>query len=364
MPSVLSLSMLFLLLLLIKNTEIAADGIKKGVAVVENVLLPTLFPLLVISNLFLSLGALRDVALLPRPLRRILGISRAGSVSFCLGLLLGVPTGALLATKDLEAGYLEKDEHRRLVCLTATPSMGFLVGVVGGTLFGAPVLGVYLYCATLCATLTLAIGLRLWQKKTPHNEKTPLNVVRKAGFAEVFTASVRDSMRAFLQIAAFVLTFSALSSCLSALTDTFRLPRALCALLGGVLELTAGVMQATDLGNAQNALLLISFFAGFAGLSVMLQVLSVTGEHAPPFALLLGIKLAVGMLTLLFMRLLLLLPHPAVTLTAETVQTAGALRHASLPIGKWLLLLLPLYLFIHRVLTKPLVYFTKENQKQ
>ena len=356
-PTALTLSLTVLLVLLTKNAEIAADGIKKGLVVVENMLLPTLFPLLVASELFISSGILGGAPLLPRPFRKILGVSDRGSVSLCLGLLLGVPVGALLATADLEAGRIEKGEHCRIVCLTAAPSMGFLVGVVGGGVFGSPTLGWMLYGSAVLAALTVSICWHIFDKKTPTNTKTTQDVVRKTGFAEVFTASVKKSMWAFLQIAAFVLTFSALTAYLSVLTATCHLPRFLTVLSGGLLELTAGIMQAEGLSSPVHALLLMAFFAGFAGLSILLQVLSVTGKHAPRLCLLLGIKLAVGGLTLLFLKILLLLTQKAVSFAANTAQTSAVLTGNALPVSRCLFLALLLYLFFHRVLTRPLVYF-------
>ncbi len=348
-----------LLALLTKNTNIAADGIKKGLSLVENVLLPTLFPLLVASELFVASDILAKAPLLVRPCRKLLGVSREGSVALTLGWLFGAPVGALAAIAELEAGRIEKKEFLRLTCLTATPSMGFLVGVVGGGIFSSPLTGLLLYGATVFSAVLLSICWRLLDKSTPIIEKTHPNVMKKAGFADVFTASVKNSIWTFLQITAFVLVFSALGAYLSALATFCHLPDTAAAVLGGLLELTAGVAQASKLSSPVHSLLLIAFFAGFAGLSILLQVLSVTGRHAPPLRLLLAIKLLQGVLTVLTVKIILMLGFPVSCVGEGALQTLAGPLQMPFPIGKWLLLLLLLYLFFHRVLTKPLVYFKK-----
>ena len=348
-----------LLVLLTKNTHIAADGIQKGLALVENVLLPTLFPLLVASELFITSGILTKAPLFARPCRKLFGISRAGSIALTLGWLFGVPIGALIATADLEAGRIEKKEHLRLTCLTATPSMGFLVGVVGGGIFNSPQLGWMLYGSTLFSASLLAGCWQLYQKNTPDMEKTPPHVSKKTSIAEIFTVSVKNSMAAFLQIAAFVLVFSALGAYLSALTALSHLPSILKTVFSGLLELTTGVITASKLPSPTHALLLIAFFAGFAGLSILLQVLAMTGRHAPPLRLLLCIKLLQGLLTVLTVKILLILCQPTVAFGKNALQTLARPLQAPIAIGKWLFPLLLIYLFFHRVLTRPLVYFSK-----
>ena len=359
-PTFLMLLAVFLLVLLTKNTEIAADGIKKGLAVIENILLPTLFPLLVISELFVRSGLLTSAPLLPHFCQKLLGVSREGGVALALGWLFGAPMGALLATADLEAGRIEKSEHCRLVILTTTPSLGFLVGAVGGGIFGSPTLGMLLYGASLFTSLLLALCWRTVNKATQEKHNIPQNVMKKANLAEIFTNSVKGGARTFLQIAAFVLTFQALTAYFSALSAFFHLPPLAVTLFSGFLELTAGVTRASTMTSPENALILVAFFAGFSGLSIILQGLSVSGKHAPSLTLVLSIRLLHGIITASLVKILLTLTHTTVKFAENGVQTLGKLTSLPFPIGAWFLLFLLLYLFFRRVLTRPLVYFSKE----
>ncbi len=358
-PVFLMLSAVFLLVLLTKNTDMAADGIKKGLAVIENILLPTLFPLLVISELFVRFGLLTGTPLLPRFCQRLLGVSREGGISLALGWLLGAPMGALLATADLEAGRIEKSEHCRLVILSTTPSLGFLVGAVGGSIFGSQKLGVLLYGASLFTSLLLTLCSRGVGKRKRQTQAIRQYEIKKPSLADAFTLSVKSGAKTFLQIAAFVLTFQVLTAYLAAMSAFFHLPAIAVTLFSGFLELTAGVTRASAMSSPENALLLIAFFAGFSGLSIILQALSVSGRHAPKLGLFLGVRLLHGVLTTVLVKILLTLTQATVKYAENGVQTLGELTNHPFPIGVWLLLFLLFYLFFHRILTRPLVYFSK-----
>ena len=349
-----------LLVFLTGNTHIAADGIKNGLHLIEDILLPSLFPLLVLSDLLLRTGAFNPLRLLAAPLGKRLGVSPAGGTALLLGWLLGSPVGTCLAAADLENGHLTTGEYHRIVCLTANTGIGFPLGVVGIGIFGSPLLGMLLYSAMALAAFLLAFLWHLIDKTAHQNQKTPPNGMRKRDFATAFTTSVKGCMNTFLNLSAFVLIFSALAAYLRAIASHFHLPLPLTVSLCGVLELTTGVMQASTLPEAKEAYVWIAFFTGFAGLSIGLQALAVAGKNAPPFPLLLGVKCLQGILTTAIVVAVLALWQPTISFAKPCLQTLADLRGHTTPWGIWFFILLALFLFFYRAIQKPLVYFYKK----
>ena len=163
--AVFSLLGVFLLLLLLANTQIAMDGVRKGLTLCTETLIPSLFPFLVLSELLIAAGAGAILGrFLSRPVGALFGLSAQGSVSLMLGTLCGFPVATTTAVAFFERGKISKKELERLVLFANNPSSGFLIGAVGKALFGSTAVGIALFCITLlsCALLGGVLGFLIY----------------------------------------------------------------------------------------------------------------------------------------------------------------------------------------------------------
>ena len=145
------LFILFLLVLLLTNTALAMDGVRRGVSLCVETLFPSLFPFLVLSELFVATGASESLGrLFSRPVSALFGISGAGATVLLLGAVCGSPTGAVTAAAFCERGEIDKREFDRLLLFCNVPSSGFLIGATGEALFGNHGAGVALFFISLC----------------------------------------------------------------------------------------------------------------------------------------------------------------------------------------------------------------------
>ncbi len=314
----------FLIFLTLKNSEIAANGIKNGLSLATSLLIPSLLPFLVLSELLLSLGVGEAAAgLLARPARLLFGLSPQGTVALLLGWLCGVPVGTVSAVTLCKNGDISKKELERVLLLCNTPSTGFLVGAVGNRLFGSQEAGAALFCAVLLAAALLGILCKLLYGNLPIIEKKAANGAKNTLSATTFTAAVRHGFSAALQVTGFVLFFCAITECVRAV-GVF--PPTVKIGLCGLLELTAGTVTAAALLPPRTALFLCAFFAGFSGLSICLQVFSLAECHRPRLAPYLLAKLAQGVLAALLMSVYLKLRAPRLTPSTPTGAIADITR--------------------------------------
>ncbi len=312
--ALLSLLCVFLLLLTIKNSEIAANGIKKGILLVTNMLAPALFPFLVLSELILTLDAASFFSnYLARPARFLFGLSPAGTSVLLLGFLCGVPVGTVSATTMLKNGRISKDEFDRLLLFANTPSTGFLIGAVGAALFGNKGAGVVLYVITLISAVATGIFLKIKGGNLPIIAKNAESGVKKRLSLFALTTAVKNGFFTLLSITGLVLFFAAVTECVLSLPYLPKLP---ATILCGILELTAGTTTAASLLAPKTAFLATAFFAGFSGLSIAFQVLFIAeGAKPKPLSYLLA-KLLQGGITLLLTLLYLILAAPALKTAA------------------------------------------------
>ena len=144
--------------LLLARPQAAAQGFAAGLKLCGGSLLPALFPLFVVCGL---LGPLAPALGWPlRPLMRLCGIRspRAPAV-----LVLGWCGGYAVCAQQIAAlrktGELPPRDAALLLLLGCCSGPGFVVGCIGGQLFGSVALGLLLYGLQLAANLAAAACL-------------------------------------------------------------------------------------------------------------------------------------------------------------------------------------------------------------
>lgn len=302
----------FFLLLLWRNAAVAAEGVRRGLSLCTETLLPSLFPFMALSAIWVALGVGETLErVFSRPVWWLFGISGEGAAAYILGVFCGFPAGIIAAHAAWQRGHMRAEEVRRLALFAGTPSPGFLVGAVGAALFGNRAAGAALFGMTLLSAAAVGIFVRaVFGAVVPKSEKKRITVWEKPFSATDMTAAVKNAFFAFLQVAAFVLFFSAATACLGAVLNAMHAPAATQVFLFGFLEITTGVSAALTSLSANAAFRICAFFAGFSGLSVCLQLFSLTegiGLRPAPYLL---AKTAQGTLNVLFCELYLRFAHP------------------------------------------------------
>ena len=326
MPRLRSVALLlfavFLFVLLLINADIAMDGVRQGLSLCTETLIPSLFPFLVLSELLVASGVGETLGrLLSRPVSALFGLSGSGAVSLLLGSVCGFPVGTTTALALYQKGEMDKKELQRVVLFANNPSSGFLIGAVGEALFGNRGAGVALFVITLLSAATVGVVLHITQGTVASSNNIPPNGMQKRLSPADFTGSVKRGFSALLSVCAFVLFFACVSECLTPLTERLALPAPFCVLLRGALEMTTGISSAVTTLSPAVAFRMTALFASLSGLSVTLQVFSVAEEaHLSllPYCL---AHLLQGAVSLLFTELFLRLFQPDF-ITAESVDAA------------------------------------------
>lgn len=352
----------FLLFLFFKNAEIAANGIEKGLVLASGVIIPSLFPFLVLSELLLASNAGEiSEKLLGGAVRRAFAISGKGALAFLMGVLCGIPVGAVTATSLQTEGEITRDEFERLFLFVNLPSAAFLISAVGGTLFGCTQAGIALFVIMLLCAMLTGVLLRCFAKKREMTPPCPTPIAAAPLGAATVTGCLKKGFTTLLYVIAFLLFFSALGECLRAIIKELALPDTVGVLLCGILEMTSGISLAITTLNVETAFLLTAFFCGFSGLSICLQVFAVSEKVRPHLAPYLIVKLAQGLLALLLAALYYRLFRPA--LAPPTEHTFATLGKEWLPARMWIGAALSLsLLFLLYLLQRRLVCFVKRKK--
>ena len=273
----------------------SAAGAASGLRLAAELLIPSLFPVGVLSGCLLRMGPERAAERLAgRAVRRCFGVSGAGALPLVLGLLGGYPLGTLLVCSMYREGRLSGEDARRLSGLCNHAGPAFLLGVAG-TVLGALRLGAALIGVQLLSALLTGLLLR---RPPAGGQAAPPPPSGQRGFLDALLQSIRETALSMVALTGTLCFFHAGLACLEGLLPLSALPPALRACITGFLELSGGISALAGL-SARTSFSLAALLVGWGGCCVHLQAASALRSAGLPVAPYLRAKLLHGALCLL-----------------------------------------------------------------
>ena len=245
------------------------------------VLLPSLFPFFVLSSMFISTGVIQRLSTrLEKPFQWLFGLPGSFGAALLLGAAGGYPVGAKTIATLYQQGQCSKRDAEKALRFCNNAGPAFLISAVGASLLQDPHAGLNLYAVHVLSALIIGF---IYRKNTNHVKYHCITAdhMRSTATISLFLRAVTDAFSSFLNVSAFVLIFSVISTMLQQLPliDSLHcLPGGgilWYGLLAGFLELTSGVACLTQGGLPPSILLpALSFLCGWGGCSVQFQTIS------------------------------------------------------------------------------------------
>ncbi|SMB93569.1 sporulation integral membrane protein YlbJ [Desulfonispora thiosulfatigenes DSM 11270] len=330
---IISLFTLYLVISMILHPEETFNGAGFGLKTWSTVLIPSLLPFFIITDLMVELGIVRLLGVLLENIMRPL-FKQPGEAGFVLamGLTSGFPMGAVLTNQLLENDVCTKEEATRLICFTNNASPVFLLVAIPIGMFNNPSLGILLAICHYGANIILGITLGIFSSKSNY-----LNVSKNSSFTSkihsaissliknkkplgiILGNAVNKSIKNILLIGGFVVFFSVFLEILknSSLFVVLQivLGKGLMflgldssfsqAITTGFFEMTLGAKTAAET-NAPliEQLIIVSFILGWSGLSIQAQVTSIVGKMDIPISKYIFSRLLHGVISCFLINLL------------------------------------------------------------
>lgn len=283
--------------LLFLNPESAANGMRSGLNLCATVVIPSLFPFLVVSAFLIRSGLSARIGRLLGPVTRLLfGLPGCTAAPVLMGMLGGYPVGVKAAAELYEQGQLTHAQSSRMICFCVNAGPAFTIGAVGAGMLGSVQAGVVLYAAQVITCLILGVAARFLIREKEPEDAALLKESCRVPFrgVDAFVESVSESCKSMFHICAFVALFSsaievmgavgilqALTSLAAPLLLACGMPFALVdAVFPALLEVTSGCMRVSAAGTA--GFIAVNAVCGWAGLSVQCQIFSLTAKAHPP----------------------------------------------------------------------------------
>lgn len=257
---------LFLLICLIatspqKYIQAGLDGIS---AWAFNVL-PCVLPFMIISRLIIELGEVEKLTKpFSMPFKVLYGTNSSAGYVFLMSILAGYPVGSKMTSELYESGKINLSEAYRMSSFCSNSGPMFIIGTVGCLLLKSPAMGAILFVSHVLSALTNGLFYRKINAKNQPEQQINISKSQPATFGDVVLIAVQGILSVGAIICLFFIIIEALSPLFSIL------PEPLIPLFEGIVELTRGCIDASNL-SLYPAAIICSFLISFGGISTILQ---------------------------------------------------------------------------------------------
>ena len=285
------------------------NGASEGLLLWFQIIVPTLFPFLVITNLLMSSGGLRFIAdVFGKPFRCLFRVSQNGAFAVLSGFLCGYPMGAKVTADLLRKKLITKEEAQYLLSFCNNTSPIFIINYIVWKTFGQkdllfPTLSILILTPALLSFIFRRFYLR-GQKYFTEPSQDPGSQKSSFRFSDL-DACLNDSFEAIVKVGGYIIIFSVLLSLLSILPirkDLFLMAAPALEMPNGILLLKERIH---NLFLCYPAVLALTSFGGLCAAAQTQCMLDGTGLPFLPYIIeKLAAALAASLLAILYLLFL------------------------------------------------------------
>lgn len=291
--------LLFLLsfFFLVYPTE-TAKSVSEGLSLCLEVIIPSLFPFMVVSSIFASSSICEKLGkVFRKPTELIFSLSGEALCPIAISVIGGYPTAAFCARQLFEKGQLPQRDYRRILLFAVNPSPSFAVGAVGAIMLGSKTSGAIIFFSVIISSLLLGVFSRLVRiNDADGKDAVKSDDVQFAPLSKIIVGAIASSGRAMLFICFSVLFFSSVLC----VTDKLFPGESASMLCGALLEVTCGCNRCCGLPIEA-----IAGIVGWGGLCTHFQVMEDVTRSKLSVAVFLAFRVLHGALSCVVCSVLL-----------------------------------------------------------
>ena len=280
---------LFLAILLIFPSS-ASEGVKNGLNYSANLLLPSLFPFMVLSSFVIRSGFSEIIGKMFSPVIKFLfGLPKICSAAIILSFVSGFPVGAKCVQLLYNDKKITETQAQRMMLFCVCSGPAFLITAVGVIMLKNITVGIILYFSQVLSCIILGIiskyiyiPEKCVQKNINNESLSEKSEITDKNIISEFILSCSDGASSVISMTALVMIFSlfinvaeqngAISFISDILTFLGMNRNISDVILPIMLEVTGACKK---ICNAGLPLWVVSFAVGFGGMCVHLQIFDI-----------------------------------------------------------------------------------------
>jgi len=275
-----TITIIFLLLIsiILTNNSNIIQSIIDATELWSTRILPSLFPMFVISDILSYYGLATFLSKLLTPLtKKIFNVSGISSYIFIMSLLSGCPSNAYITKELLQNGRISNSDATKVLCFSFFSNPLFLLAILSNIFPNNNTLVIKIILIHYLSNILVGILLKNHKQIEPTYEQIIVRQVQKSqDFGTILTNSIKKSMNTLITILGTVIFYIIIST---AIIELFNFENLSSNILKGILEITQGLNSLINSNQNETikSILAISFIS-FGGLSIHTQIKSILND--------------------------------------------------------------------------------------
>ena len=230
----------------------------EGMKLCLNVIVPTLLPILILTNTIIKSSSRLFIETVFSPLARLLRLPKCACCALILGLIGGYPTGAILSNELFNLHLIDNQTAKRLLRCSFCGGVAFIITAVGTIHLNSTKTGIIIYTINVLSSIIICVADGIIHPNT--NKITQEYSIGSQSFCDALINSIECSTKSVAVMCGCIVFFSAICGLVS--IPPFAMP---------LIEITNGIFKF----DGSIPLPYLCFFLSFGGLCIHLQILNV-----------------------------------------------------------------------------------------
>ena len=230
----------------------------EGMKLCLNVIVPTLLPILILTNTIIKSSSRVFLEAVFSPLARLLRLPKCACCALILGLIGGYPTGAILSNELFNLHLIDNQTAKRLLRCSFCGGVAFIITAVGTIHLNSTKTGIIIYTINVLSSIIICVADGIIHPNT--NKSTQEYSIGSQSFCNALINSIECSTKSVAVMCGCIVFFSAICGLVS--IPPFAMP---------LIEITNGIFKF----DGSISLPYLCFFLSFGGLCIHLQILNV-----------------------------------------------------------------------------------------
>ena len=230
----------------------------EGMKLCLNVIVPTLLPILILTNTIIKSSSRAFLETVFSPLARLLRLPKCACCALILGLIGGYPTGAILSNELFNLHLIDNQTAKRLLRCSFCGGVAFIITAVGTIHLNSTKTGIIIYTINVLSSIIICVADGIIHPNP--NKSTQEYSIGSQSFCNALINSIECSTKSVAVMCGCIVFFSAICGLVS--IPPFAMP---------LIEITNGIFKF----NGSISLPYLCFFLSFGGLCIHLQILNV-----------------------------------------------------------------------------------------
>jgi len=271
-----------ILIYLFFETKTAMNAVKEGGILFFTGILPSLFPFLVLSNIFFKLDYAKYLSKICAPfMTKFFKISGRGAYPIITSIISGYPIGSKTVSEMYLNNQISHNEANKLISICSTPGPIFVIGTVATLFLNFPKASLIILPSIYLSLFLYAYIFFKDGKYIPMKKERP-TYKKHYNIGKIFSDSINNSMDTLINILGYIMFFSLIINILdTTILSTldilpFKSNMFLSNFIKGMIEMTIGIKGLSELNfiSAPIMIAIITFLLSFGGICVNMQCIS------------------------------------------------------------------------------------------